>query len=166
MGSENFSSNSLNNNRELGLITTDSGVEGGLESMFSGDFTGSSTGKVAILNPGAQASATGASVSLQIQAIDTATGVAVLLRDRTAHAPVHPGTAAQRDLGRVAGWLRSAHTDTLPQKVTLPASCGRYQLSFWLHIDAGQAIMLKFKGKEAFSTQTSFVIDDTVISVS
>ena len=74
MGSENFSSNSLNDNRELGLITTDSGVVSGLESTFSGDFTGSSTGKVAILNPGAQASATGASVSMQIQAIDTATG--------------------------------------------------------------------------------------------
>ena len=31
-GSENFSSNSLNNNRELGLITSDSGVVSGLES--------------------------------------------------------------------------------------------------------------------------------------
>ena len=74
LGSENFSANSLNDNRELGLITTDSGVVSGLESTFTGDFTGSSTGKVAILNPGAQATATGASVSFQIQAIDTATG--------------------------------------------------------------------------------------------
>jgi phosphatidylserine/phosphatidylglycerophosphate/cardiolipin synthase-like enzyme len=74
MGSENFSSGSLNNNRELGLITTDSGVMSGLETTFSGDFTGSSTGKVAILSPGTQSTAVGGSVNLQIQAIDTATG--------------------------------------------------------------------------------------------
>ncbi|HWG15753.1 MAG TPA: phospholipase D-like domain-containing protein [Streptosporangiaceae bacterium] len=48
-GSENFSSNSLNDNRELGLITTDSGVVSGLESTFNGDFTGSAANKVAII---------------------------------------------------------------------------------------------------------------------
>jgi putative Ig domain-containing protein/phospholipase D-like protein len=74
MGSENFSSNSLNDNRELGLITTDSGVISGLESTFNGDFTGSSTGKVAIFSPGTQTSAVSASVYLQTQGEDTATG--------------------------------------------------------------------------------------------
>jgi phosphatidylserine/phosphatidylglycerophosphate/cardiolipin synthase-like enzyme len=39
-GSENFSSNSLNDNRELGLITPDSAVVSGLESTFSSDFAG------------------------------------------------------------------------------------------------------------------------------
>ncbi|MGD0603007.1 MAG: phospholipase D-like domain-containing protein [Streptosporangiaceae bacterium] len=73
-GSENFSSNSLNSNRELGLITTDSGVVSGLESTFSGDFTGSSTNKVAIINPGPQTTPVGGAVNLQIQAADTATG--------------------------------------------------------------------------------------------
>ncbi|MFD8784074.1 phosphatidylserine/phosphatidylglycerophosphate/cardiolipin synthase family protein [Kitasatospora sp. NPDC059599] len=37
-GSENFSDNSLNHNRELGLITADSGVLGTVESTFAGDF--------------------------------------------------------------------------------------------------------------------------------
>jgi hypothetical protein len=73
-GSENFSSNSLNDNRELGLITTDSGVVSGLESAFNADFTGSSTGKVAIFSPGTQATPVGAAVNLQIQGEDTATG--------------------------------------------------------------------------------------------
>ena len=73
-GSENMTSNSLNDNRELGLITTDSGVISGLESAFNGDFTGSSAGKVAIFSPGTQASAVGAAVNLQIQGEDTATG--------------------------------------------------------------------------------------------
>ncbi|WP_377268026.1 phosphatidylserine/phosphatidylglycerophosphate/cardiolipin synthase family protein [Peterkaempfera sp. SMS 1(5)a] len=39
-GSENFSDNSLNHNRELGLITTDTGVENGIESTFTADFAG------------------------------------------------------------------------------------------------------------------------------
>ena len=73
-GSENFSSNSLNDNRELGLITADSGVVGGLESTFAADFSGSSAGKVAILNPGPQATPAGAPVNFQVQAVDTATG--------------------------------------------------------------------------------------------
>jgi hypothetical protein len=74
MGSENFSDNSLNDNRELGLITTDSGVVSGLESTFNGDFSGSSAGKVAIISPGNMTTATGTAVDYQVQAIDTATG--------------------------------------------------------------------------------------------
>jgi hypothetical protein len=73
-GSENFSANSLNDNRELGLITTDPGVLSGVESTFSGDFSGSSANKVSIISPGNQASTVGAAVSLQVQADDTATG--------------------------------------------------------------------------------------------
>ncbi|KUL34364.1 cardiolipin synthase [Streptomyces sp. NRRL F-4489] len=37
-GSENFSDNSLNHNRELGLIVADSGVVNGIEKAFSADF--------------------------------------------------------------------------------------------------------------------------------
>ncbi|GAA0687857.1 hypothetical protein GCM10010193_47260 [Kitasatospora atroaurantiaca] len=37
-GSENFSDNSLNHNRELGLIISDSGVLNGIESTFATDF--------------------------------------------------------------------------------------------------------------------------------
>ena len=74
MGSENFSSGSLNDNRELGLITTDSGVVSGLETTFTADFTGSSTGHVAIFSPGTQTTAVGGSVYLQIQGEDTAAG--------------------------------------------------------------------------------------------
>lgn len=39
-GSENFSDNSLNHNRELGLITADSGVVNGIEATFATDFAG------------------------------------------------------------------------------------------------------------------------------
>jgi hypothetical protein len=74
VGSENFTSNSLNDNRELGLITTDSAVVSGLESTFSADFSGSSTGQVAIFSPGTQTSPVGSSVYLQVQGEDTGTG--------------------------------------------------------------------------------------------
>jgi len=74
VGSENFSSNSLNDNRELGLITSNSGVVSGLESTFSADFSGSSTDKVSIFSPGAQTTAVGGSAYLQIQGEDTCTG--------------------------------------------------------------------------------------------
>ncbi|MBM9505102.1 phospholipase D-like domain-containing protein [Actinacidiphila acididurans] len=39
-GSENFSDNSLNHNRELGLIINDSAVLGGIETTFGSDFAG------------------------------------------------------------------------------------------------------------------------------
>ena len=74
MGSENFSANSLNDNRELGLITADSGVVSGLETTFNGDFSGSAAGKVAVLSPGSMTTTVGAPVDYQVQAIDTATG--------------------------------------------------------------------------------------------
>ncbi|GAA2666738.1 phospholipase D-like domain-containing protein [Streptomyces lunalinharesii] len=41
-GSENFSNNSLNNNRELGLIVSDSAVVSGIEKAFNADFHKSS----------------------------------------------------------------------------------------------------------------------------
>jgi PLD-like domain/Putative Ig domain len=74
VGSENLTSNSLNDNRELGLITTDSGVVDGLESTFDADFTGSSAGKVSIISPGSMTNAVGATVDYQVQAEDTCTG--------------------------------------------------------------------------------------------
>lgn len=74
LGSENFSSNSLSNNRELGLIISDSAVLSGVESAFNGDFTGSDNNHVSIINPGSQSSPVGAAAFLQVEAIDTATG--------------------------------------------------------------------------------------------
>jgi Putative Ig domain/PLD-like domain len=74
VGSENFSSGSLNDNRELGMITTDSGVVTGLETTFDGDFSGSDNNKVSIFSPGTQTTPVGGSVYLQTQGEDTCTG--------------------------------------------------------------------------------------------
>ena len=74
VGSENFSSGSLNDNRELGMITTDSGVVTGLETIFGADFSGSDNNKVSIFSPGTQTTPVGGSVYLQTQGEDTCTG--------------------------------------------------------------------------------------------
>jgi Putative Ig domain/PLD-like domain len=73
-GSENFSANSLNDNRELGLITTDSGVVSGLEAAFTGDFSGSAANKAGIISPGSLTTATG---TLSYSATGLPTGVSI-----------------------------------------------------------------------------------------
>ncbi|MDH6133760.1 hypothetical protein P3T37_003158 [Kitasatospora sp. MAA4] len=73
-GSENFSDNSLNHNRELGLIVSDSGVVNGLESTISADFNQTSSAGVNVANPGSQSGTVGAAASLQISATDSAGG--------------------------------------------------------------------------------------------
>ncbi len=75
LGSENFSDNSLNHNRELGLILTDPGIMAGVESTFTADFNQvPSGGTVTVANPGSQTGTVGKAASLQITATDTATG--------------------------------------------------------------------------------------------
>jgi len=74
VGSENFSSGSLNNNRELGIITTNSSIISGLETTFDGDFTGSDNNKVSIFSPGTQTTPVGGTVYYQTQGEDTCTG--------------------------------------------------------------------------------------------
>ncbi|MYS20696.1 hypothetical protein GTW78_10760 [Streptomyces sp. SID4948] len=73
-GSENFSDNSLNHNRELGLITTDSGVLSGIEAAFTADFNHHTTTGVTVAGPGDQTGTVGAAASVQISATDTAGG--------------------------------------------------------------------------------------------
>ncbi|MEZ0095898.1 phosphatidylserine/phosphatidylglycerophosphate/cardiolipin synthase-like enzyme [Streptacidiphilus sp. EB129] len=73
-GSENFSDNSLNHNRELGLIISDSGVLNGVEAAFNKDFGQTSTGTVTVSNPGNQTGTVGTAASLQVSAGDSASG--------------------------------------------------------------------------------------------
>ena len=74
LGSENMTANSLNDNRELGLIVTDTGILNGVEAAFNADFGGTASGTVTVTNPGSQTSTVGKAASLQISAADTAGG--------------------------------------------------------------------------------------------
>jgi PKD repeat protein len=54
---------------------------------------------------------------------------------------IYSGTAEPAHSGAWDAWLDgygTTHTDTLSQKVSLPAGCGTYTVSFWLHIDTAE----------------------------
>ena len=74
LGSENFSDNSLNDNRELGLIISDPAVLSGVESAFNADFGQTTSGTVTVTNPGSQTGTVGTAASLQMTASDSASG--------------------------------------------------------------------------------------------
>ncbi|WP_269858934.1 putative Ig domain-containing protein [Streptomyces sp. RPT161] len=107
-GSENFSDNSLNHNRELGLITTDSGVLSGIESAFNADFNQSTGSNVTVTNPGDQTSTVGASANLQIAATDTAGGTLSY-----AATGLPSGLSIDSSTGLISGTPTAAGTSTV-----------------------------------------------------
>jgi hypothetical protein len=108
VGSENFSSGSLNDNRELGMITTDSGVVTGLETTFDGDFSGSDNNKVSIFSPGTQTTPVGGSVYLQMQGEDTCTGS---LSYKASGLPA--GLSINSTTGVISGTTKTAGTSSV-----------------------------------------------------
>jgi hypothetical protein len=108
VGSENFSSGSLNDNRELGMITTDSGVVTGLETTFDGDFSGSDNNKVSIFSPGTQTTPVGGSVYLQMQGEDTCTGS---LSYKASGLPA--GLSISSTTGVISGTTKTAGTSSV-----------------------------------------------------
>jgi hypothetical protein len=108
VGSENFSSGSLNDNRELGMITADSGVVTGLETTFDGDFSGSDNNKVSIFSPGTQTTPVGGSVYLQMQGEDTCTGS---LSYKASGLPA--GLSINSTTGVISGTTKTAGTSSV-----------------------------------------------------
>ncbi|OKJ15844.1 phospholipase D-like domain-containing protein [Kitasatospora sp. CB01950] len=132
-GSENFSDNSLNHNRELGLIISDPAVISGIESTFTADFnrvpsnggttpppTGTCTAAQLLGNPG-----------FETGTPSPWTGTAGTLNS----ASTEPARSGSWDV-----WLDgygTAHTETLSQTVTVPAGCTA-SLGYWLHVDTAE----------------------------
>ncbi len=108
VGSENFSSGSLNDNRELGMITADSGVVTGVETTFDGDFSGSDNNKVSIFSPGTQTTPVGGSVYLQMQGEDTCTGS---LSYKASGLPA--GLSINSTTGVISGTTKTAGTSSV-----------------------------------------------------
>ncbi|GAA1995417.1 phospholipase D-like domain-containing protein [Catenulispora subtropica] len=112
-GSENFSDNSLNHNRELGLILTDSGVLTGIENAFTADFTKTAGTGVTVANPGNQTGTVGTATSLQIQATDTAGGTLSY-----AAAGLPAGLSINASSGLISGTPTTATTATVTVTAT------------------------------------------------
>ncbi|MEU5384892.1 phospholipase D-like domain-containing protein [Kitasatospora cineracea] len=134
-GSENFSDNSLNHNRELGLIITDPAVLSGIESTITADFnrvpsTGGGTG-----GGGGTGTCTAAQLlgnpGFETGTASPWTATAGVLNS-AATEPAHSGSWDVWLDGR-----GTAGTDTLSQTVTVPAGCTA-ALTYWLHVDTAE----------------------------
>lgn len=135
VGSENFSSNSLNNNRELGLIVSDSGILNGVEQAFDNDF-GSSTGG------GGGGTGCGSNQLLGNGGFETGTASPWSVSSSQV---LYDGSSEPARSGSWDAWLDgygTTHTDTLAQTVTLPANC-TVSASFWMHIDTAEPTTTK-----------------------
>jgi Putative Ig domain/PLD-like domain len=117
LGSENMTDNSLNDNRELGLITSDPGVITGVESSFTADFDKATSSTVSVTNPGNQTGGTGTAASLQISATDTASGTL------TYSAVGLPAGLSISTSGKITGTPTTAGTSTVV--VTATDAAGR-----------------------------------------
>ncbi|GAA5201292.1 hypothetical protein GCM10023322_80990 [Rugosimonospora acidiphila] len=111
-GSENFSDNSLNHNRELGIILNDSAVLNGVEATFNADFAKT---PVTISNPGNQTGRVGSAASLQIQAGDSSG------RTLTYRAT---GLPAGLTIGASTGLISGTPTTATTATVTVTATDG------------------------------------------
>jgi hypothetical protein len=117
LGSENWTDNSLNDNRELGLIISDSAVLTGVENTFTADFTGTSTNKVTVINPGSQTSPVGTAVQVPISTTDTTTGNATI-----SATGLPAGLSINTSTGLISGTPTTAGTSSVT--VTAKSSTG------------------------------------------
>ncbi|TVT30918.1 hypothetical protein FNH05_28745 [Amycolatopsis rhizosphaerae] len=150
-GSENFSDNSLNHNRELGLIVSDAGVLSGIESAFNADFGSAGSGGTG----GGTGGGSGCTAAQLLGNAGFETGSASpwsassSLVSNSSSEPPHGGSWD--------AWLDgygTTHTDTLAQPVTLPSGCTTYQFGFWLHVDTAET-----STTTAYDTLTVQVLD-------
>ncbi|MBB2893852.1 hypothetical protein FHU39_003883 [Flexivirga oryzae] len=129
-GSENFSDNSLNHNRELGLIVSDSGIVNGIEQAFDDDFGSTGGG-------GGGTSGCGSSQLLGNAGFESGTASPWSVSSAQV---LYDGSKEPAHTGSWDAWLDgygTSHTDTLSQTVTLPANC-TVSASFWMHIDTAE----------------------------
>jgi hypothetical protein len=147
-GSENFSDNSLNHNRELGLIINDSGVVGGIESTFNGDFA---KAPVTVANPGNQAGTVGTPASLQIHATDSTPG-----RTLTYHATGLPaGLTINASGGLISGTPTTAATSTVTVTATDGSATGSTTFGWTVSPGGGGCTAAQLLGNPGFETGTA-----------
>ncbi|GAA1906094.1 putative Ig domain-containing protein [Streptantibioticus ferralitis] len=150
-GSENFSDNSLNHNRELGLIINDPSVLSGIESTFNSDFGQTSSGSVSVTSPGNQTGTVGAAASLQISATDTAGGTLSY-----AATGLPAGLSIDASTGLISGTPSAAGTST----VTVTASdstgpSGSTSFTWTVNPAAGNTVTVASPGNQTGTVGTA-----------
>ncbi|HEU5417258.1 MAG TPA: phospholipase D-like domain-containing protein [Streptosporangiaceae bacterium] len=156
LGSENFSSNSLNNNRELGLIISDPAVLSGVESTFTADFNqvpsgGGGTGSVTVTNPGSQSGTVGTAVSLQISASDTDGGT---LSYSATGLPA--GLSISSATGKITGTPTTAATSTVTVTATdSTGPAGSATFTWTISSGSGGCTAAQLLGNPGFETGTA-----------
>ncbi|MDF3288054.1 putative Ig domain-containing protein [Streptomyces silvisoli] len=150
-GSENFSDNSLNHNRELGLITTDSGVLSGIESAFNADFNQSTGSNVTVTNPGDQTSTVGAAANLQIAATDTAGGTLSY-----AATGLPSGLSIDSSTGLISGTPTAAGTSTVTITATdSTGPSGTTSFTWTVNPAAGNTVTVTDPGNQTGTVGTA-----------
>ncbi len=153
LGSENFSDNSLNDNRELGLIITDPGVMNGVESTFNADFAGvpSTGGTVTVTTPASQTGKVGTAASLQISATDTAGGT---LSYSAAGLPA--GLSINATTGLISGTPTTAGTSTVTVTATdSTGPTGTASFTWTVTAAAGNTVTVTSPGNQTGTVGTA-----------
>jgi Putative Ig domain/PLD-like domain len=151
LGSENFSSNSLNNNRELGLIINDSAVMSGVESTFNADFRQTSSGTVTVTNPGSQSGTAGAAASLQIHASDSASGQTLTYSATGLPA----GLSISSSTGLISGTPTTAGTYTVTVTAKDTTNASGSATFTWTIAAGGSCTAAQLLGNPGFETGTA-----------
>jgi PLD-like domain/Putative Ig domain len=151
LGSENFSDNSLNHNRELGLIINDPGVLNGVESTFNADFGQTSSGSVTVASPGSQTGVAGTAVSLRISATDTAGGT---LSYTATGLPA--GLSISSSSGLISGTPTTAGTSAVSVTATdSTGPSGSASFSWTVTPGSGSCTAAQLLGNPGFETGTA-----------
>jgi hypothetical protein len=151
LGSENFSDNSLNHNRELGLIINDPAVLSGVESTFTADFNQTASGSVTVVSPGNQASTVGTPVSLHISATDTAGGTLSY-----AATGLPAGLSISSSTGLISGTPSTAGTSTVTVTATdSTGPSGTASFTWTVGTAAGNTVTVTSPGNQASTAGTA-----------
>ncbi|MGW7006768.1 putative Ig domain-containing protein [Streptomyces sp. NPDC054933] len=150
-GSENFSDNSLNHNRELGLIINDPSVLSGIESTFNADFNQTSSSSVTVTNPGNQTGTVGTAASLQISATDTAGGTLSYVATG-----LPAGLSINSSTGLISGTPTTAGTSTVSVTATdSTGPSGSTSFTWTVNPAAGNTVTVTNPGNQTGTVGTA-----------
>ncbi|MDH6115047.1 hypothetical protein P3T36_007336 [Kitasatospora sp. MAP12-15] len=153
-GSENFSDNSLNHNRELGLIISDSGVVSGIEAAFNADFGQTTSGSVSVTNPGSQTGTVGTAASLQVPATDTAGGT---LSYTATGLPA--GLSINASTGQITGTPTTAGTSSVTVTATdSTGPSGNASFAWTINPVAGNSVTVTNPGSQTGTVGTAATV--------